>query len=438
MKQISAILLFIIGTGILSSCTTLKRYNSIEQTGTDNTLAGIELFGFRMSDSESGNENKTLWDLSADAQSQFIKILNIRYPENEQFLEAMSFEYLKEDKPLFPYSYVNKDLRMIFSVSKQRDYSKRHNLSGIELSPADRIEYLKISLTIPDDSGVRFTGWNIFTTEYGTIDLADVSFSKSLEIDVSGLLSAGKKESGGELAAGGKSSVGSREDQEIKYRYLKLNGRIKNTAIEMEEEGTREIDLTGNIMADVSLEFERFPEMLTDFIGLKDSTGRYNSPARIAVQHSEVIIPAMEKVKDTVYADLKMDYIFRHVIKGQKTFPEWDDRVKYYRGRVSKTVPLFTNSDYVPDFYCIGTKKDSDRRNIIKLGAPFNREYPLIFRTCKDASTFNEWLDNYFGETGNSSKSVNIGGYTLKFMDGDLTYEIFDKNPGFIVIPCYY
>ena len=30
----------------------------------------------------------------------------------------------------------------------------------------------------------------------------------------------------------------------------------------MEEEGTREIDLTGNILADVSLEFDRFPETL--------------------------------------------------------------------------------------------------------------------------------------------------------------------------------
>ena len=81
-------------------------------------------------------------------------------------------------------------------------------------------------------------------------------------------------------------------------------------------------------------------------------------------------------MKDTVYADLKMYYVFRHVINGQKTFPEWDDRVKYYRGRVSKTVPLFTNNDYVPDFYCIGTKRDSDRRNIIKLGDPFKRNTP--------------------------------------------------------------
>ncbi len=37
-----------------------------------------------------------------------------------------------------------------------------------------------------------------------------------------------------------------------------------------------------------------------------------------------------------------MDYIYRNVVSGQKTFPEWDDRVRYYSGTVSKRVPLFT------------------------------------------------------------------------------------------------
>ena len=227
------------GYFIAFSCSTLKRYSSVQPTGTDNSLASIDLFGFRLSEAKPENGNKTLWDLSADAQSQFIKILNARYPENEKFLQAMSFEYLKEDAPPLPQNYVSKDLRMIFSISKQRDYGNKNNPSRLELSPADRIEYLKITLRIPDDSGVRFTGWNMFTTEYGSIDIADVSFSRSLEIDASGLLSTDKKETGGELSAGGKSSASRREDQEIKYRYLKLNGRISNHEIEMEEEGTQ-------------------------------------------------------------------------------------------------------------------------------------------------------------------------------------------------------
>ena len=140
----------------------------------------------------------------------------------------------------------------------------------------------------------------MFTTEYGSIDIADVSFSRSLEIDASGLLLSDKKETGRELSAGGKSSASRREDQEIKYRYLKLNGRINNNEIEMEEEGTREIDLTGNITADLSLEFEKFPEMITDFSSLKDSSGRYNKPDKLIIQHSDAVVPRMENVKDTL------------------------------------------------------------------------------------------------------------------------------------------
>jgi hypothetical protein len=121
-------------------------------------------------------------------------------------------------------------------------------------------------------------------------------------------------------------------------------------------------------------------------------------------------------------------------INGQKTFPEWDDRVKYYQGTVSKTIPLFTSNDYVPDFYCIGTGKDSHNRNIIKMLSPGNKEYNLIFKTCKDAGTFYEWLADYFSRTQNINKTIDIEGYRLKFKDGDLKSEMF---AGLSVIPCY-
>ena len=178
---------------MIFSCTTLKRYSSIQTSAADNSLASIDLFGFRLSEAKQEDGNKTLWDLSADAQSQFIKILNTRYPDNEQFLKAMSFKYMEAEAPPLPYDYISKDLRLVFSVSKQRDYGKKDNISVAELSPADRIEYLKITLCIPDEYGVRFTGWNMFTTEYGSIDIADVSFSRSLELDASGLLLSDNK-----------------------------------------------------------------------------------------------------------------------------------------------------------------------------------------------------------------------------------------------------
>lgn len=416
------------------SCTTLKRYNSLEPSGTDNSLAGIDLFYLRLSPAEPENGNKTLWDLSADAQSQFIKILNARYPGNDEFLQAMSFRYLGEATPILPFDYISKDLRLIFSISKKRDYRTKHNHSGPELSPADRIEYLKVTLSIPEASGVRFIGWNMFSTEYGSIDIADVSFSRSMEIDASGLLSADKNGTVKEMSAGGKSSAARKEDQEIKYRYLKMNGRINNNEIEMEEEGTREIDLTGNIIADLSLRFEEFPEIITDISGLRDSSGRFNVPESLTIRQTNALIPRMESLKDTIYSELSMDYIFRNVLKGRKTFPEWDDRVRYYRGSVSKRIPLLVSNDYVPDFYCIGTDKGSDRRNIINLSSASGKDYNLIFRTYAEADAFYEWLSDYLMKYENRNKTVTIGGYRLKFRDSDLKSEIFT---GFSIIPCY-
>jgi len=434
MKPKFSFSILIFGLLIISSCTTLKRYSSVQPTESNNDLAGIDLFGFRLSEARPENANKTLWDLSADAQSQFIKILNARYPDNEAFLRAMSYEYLREEAPSLPYNYVNKDLRMIFSVTRQRDYGNKDNPSGLMLSPADRIEYLKITLRIPEDSGIMFTGWNMYTTEYGSVDIADVSFSRNLELDASGLLVTGKTGSGSELSAEGKSAASRKEDQEIKYRYLRLSGRISKHGIEMEEEGTREIDLTGNILADLSLEFNKFPEILTDFTGLKDSSGKYNDPEKVILQRTDAIVPAMENVKDTVYADLTMEYVFRNVINGGKTFPEWDDRVRYFKGRVSKRVPLFNSGDYVPDFYCLGTARNTGGRNIIKTAAPAGKEYALIFRTNKEAVAFYEWLADFSAKSGNINKPVIIGGTRLRFMDGDLTGRTFSDLS---IVPCY-
>jgi hypothetical protein len=99
MKQLSFFQIFAVAL-ITCSCTTLKRYDSVQSSGTDNNLANIDLFGFEVSRARPETGIKTLWDLSADAQSQFIKILNSRFPDNEKFIKALSYEYLKPNTAL--------------------------------------------------------------------------------------------------------------------------------------------------------------------------------------------------------------------------------------------------------------------------------------------------------------------------------------------------
>ena len=81
--------------------------------------------------------------------------------------------------------FTRKELLMVFTVSRDRDYARLNDPSG-RFSPADRIEYLKLTLQIPQENQLKFTRWNRYATEYGEINIADVSFSRSLELDAGG------------------------------------------------------------------------------------------------------------------------------------------------------------------------------------------------------------------------------------------------------------
>jgi hypothetical protein len=437
MKTRYIFLLLLTGMIISAGCTTLKRYSSVKEYGTNDTLADVDLFGFRLSRPLPGKSTKSLWDLSADAQSQYIKILNSRYPDNKMFINSLSFEYMKDQAEVLPDDYIDKELKLIFSVSRKRGYSKSGTPSGLRLSPADRIEYLKISLEILEDSCLRFTDWNKYTTEYASVDIADVSFTRSLDLEASSSIGVTKEPDEGNATAKGKSSVSRTEDQTIKYRYLLLNGRINERKIEMEEEGYREIDLAGNIIADVSLEFYAFPETVVRITGLRDSTGKFTDQDKSAIFYSNVVVPKMDN-NDTIKAVLRMDYVYRNVGSGKRTFPEWDDRVTYCTGSVKKKIPLFTASDYVPDFYCIGSALDSERKDLITIEKSVKMFYPLIFRTYDEASAFYEWLMYSLRKNEYKGEPVKIGGQTLKFKGSDLTFKQIEEITGFGVLPYYY
>jgi hypothetical protein len=416
----------------LSGCTTFRRYSSVTNPGTDSTLAGIDLFGTRISPVITENGAKSLWDLSADAQTQFIRILNSRYPDNDGFLKSLSFEYLKGNKKdnLSP-DYITRDLRLVFSVSRRSAIRDQESVESPVLSPADRLEYIKISLTL-NDPALRFKGWNLYSTEYGSLEIGDVGFSKTLDLSSSAAL--GLKNA--ELSAGTVASLGRKENQAIRERYLKLSGRISDQKIEMEEEGNREIDLTGNIIADVSLEFERYSEMLTLVYGLKDSTGAFNPPEKLSADLFLVSVPGKKNIDEKINGVLKMEFVYRNVKKGRRTFQEWDDRVKYYRGTVTKPVTLFTARDYVPGFYCLGALSGDSKREIVDIERESGDRYPLIFSDYNEASAFYDWIIHTL--YAHKETKLKIGDISLKFIDDDLGWELLNKEVKFGVLPYYW
>ena len=413
----------------ITGCTSVKRFKSAEYKGVDNTLVDMELFGASLEQSGPDQPGRNLWDLSASAQTRLIQILNERYPENRQFFGALNHEYML-DSPGSIVDLTDNKLRMVFTISRKKDYSVIGE-GGSRFSPADRIESVKFSLAIPEEYNLSFTGWNRYLTEYGEIEIADMSFSRSLEL--SGDFSSEYAD------AGIKSTSGRREDQAVRSRYLKLNGSISAKQIRMEAEGTREIDLAGNVLADVSLTFEGFPERIALPAYVPGGAG---SPLNLSGLHFvDVYVPRLKDLPDPLMATLTMEYIYRHVESGWKSFQEWDDRVAYYSGSISKQIQLLKKEDYLPQLYCLGI--ESEEEEDIKIRSSAGVVYPLQFVGYQEAGRFLEWLMVFgqgHGEQGlaqGQTQQIDLGSYTLMWNGEMLTSQMLSSLARLKVIPVF-
>ena len=435
MKKLSLLLSGFLLLILFAGCTSVKRFKSATYKTQDNTLVDMELFGSRLTMDGTESSDRNLWDLSASAQTQMIQILNARYPDNEQFISSLSNQYLSKGD-IASLDLTGKKLRMVFTISKKRDFSIINDASG-RFSPADRIEYLKFSLEIPEKYNLRFNEWNRYTTEYGEIEIADVSFSRSFDLDMDGSWSP-------KTDVGGKGSLSRSEEQEVRSRYLKLNGSISDRRIEVEEEGTREIDLTGNVIADVSLAFTGFPERLTIPLFTGEGNDGTGGATVAALRFVDVLVPRMQDAPETINATLQLEYIYRHVQSGWKTYQEWDDQVEYYSGTVRKEIILFTKEDYIPSLYGIGTELAG--KTLMKVRTRTGVDYPLQFKDYPDANRFLEWLQS-LPEEGDGSKTgeergpdsglpVMIGKNTLLIHGEPITTDQLEKTD-LKVIPVY-
>jgi hypothetical protein len=407
LLSLNHLLLVSLSLLLVAGCSSVKRHRSAEWKGHDHTLVDMDLFGASLEQPAGPAAGRNLWDLSASAQAELVQILDERYPDNEQFMGALSTGYLTEAS-LPALNVTNKNLRMVFTISRQRDYQALNEFSG-RFSQADRIEYLKFSLELPQESGLHFKQWNRFTTEYGEVEIADVSFSTSLDLDADGVIQ--------QTDAGVKTSFSRNEQQELKSRYLKLNGSMDDHRISMEEEGTREIDLTGNVIADVSLGFDGFPERVA--IPVFSGTGKHigESAAPSSFRFVDVLVPRMEEIANTIQGVLSLEYVYRHVQSGSRTFAEWDDQVEYYTGKVQKQVPLFTKRDYLPGFYCIAELQGEGEPLKIKQGK--DREYLLQFVNYQDAFRILEWLEGLGSGDQEDRKGPLIVGTSTLFFRGE-------------------
>jgi hypothetical protein len=381
---------------INQACTTVKRYKSEHyggQLNNDSALVNVSLYGAKIEDKKEDNPTgKNLWQLSNRGQNELLKIYNARYKSDTKFIDALSNKYLEETKNDPNLDFTEKNIKMVFSISKKRNYSNIKNRKT-PFSPADRIEYLNFKLSVPKSAHLKFTKWNKYTTEYGSVDIADMTFNSSIAVDASAGISIPGKIDSVNAGITGTGTFSKTENQKVKYRFMQLHGTFADSSISIEEEGMREIDLDGNVIVDVSMKFNKARQSIMLFDNLINDTGQYNDPTKVKIKVMEAIVPDFDNIPNSITANLDFNYVYRGVKgRGSKTYYEWDDRVSYYGGNIRKPVNLFSKKDIFPDFYSI------EKRGIkikIKDTTDTNDMKELVFLNYENAKDFYNWLLKY-------------------------------------------
>ena len=199
---------------VLASCsnskniqkTVLKRYtHAIPTKEISEDSAVIVVVPEVLPNTETKVEkSKTVYDFTNEGQKEYLKILGEKSKDDiSKFNDGVNQKFLSQKTENEALDITEKKLHIVFSISQKDLYS----LFPAKFSLGDRIEYLKLTLSIidPDNSIYKFSDWNRFNTQFGQYNIGARSFAntKSININPSIPFTAG---------AGGALTLGSYDD----------------------------------------------------------------------------------------------------------------------------------------------------------------------------------------------------------------------------------
>jgi len=343
----------VFGCAMFKKTVVLKQYKIAESldckkdslNGLCKPYIAIDLFS--STEIEEKDSEKMLWNLGGEGQAALINKLSERYKDNNAFKKELDNKYLKQPENT---DYTTKKVKIILTVDKLTDL----NPQSKSFSLADRIQYLHLNLSF-NNPKVSFKKWNKFETEFAEIELGDVSFEKSFEstFDIGNDATIGKVEAKGGLTKS--------ESLKLKNRIATLNGKFSKDSLVLNETGALGIDLNGNVIIEATIQFKDTTAYFAEFSNLRNSKGEYLPVDSVDLDMRKIRIPNIPD-DQSLTANLKYDYTFRHVTKNAATFPEYDDDVILIDSKGEKdSISILDLDEIKPDRYLIfGDKQLED------------------------------------------------------------------------------
>jgi len=263
---------------------------------------------------EKSNDDKNMFNLSERGQEAYIRAISRKENESQGIIDNLSTSFTEKEKPLKVENKTKFKRRVVIAVQNQ------------SVLPADRITKFSIELELNPKVGIKYTTWNKITSQFQTIDIAKVDFSKGDSFTLSPELGAATFSA----SVGSYSSQKSiSEEMNLKQRYVVLSGTLSDNKASLYQEGIEGIDLTGNIIADIEIEITNaVNKLLFSFDNLYNKNGKTNNKDSIKLNQKRIKVP-------NITSDIKINTLYNYTIravkqgKGDDTYLESDDEATY-------------------------------------------------------------------------------------------------------------
>jgi len=375
MKTVIVSLLILV---TLSACATpelSKRYAKADfaqlKTETDaKKYVTIKVVSYPITTKPT--QYKKIFDLSDHGQQAFINALKEKEIETDNFLsKLLSSLESKQSKNVIDQTKFSR--KLVLSIKNETDF------------PANRIDTIKLTLTIKDSKKVKFSNWDKIVTNYQSIDIGKLTLGKTSSFSFSPEITT---EAGASAKFGTLSYERSlKEEVSIKDRSV-TSGTLTDEEAILFQKGAPGMDLSGNLIADVEFEVTDIAvKTLYKFDHLFKKDGSPETEHKnINIIETLALYP---NLKEDIKGGLEFDFVFREVKSGQETFLEGDDSVVFQKGK-GKTddITLIKKDEYALKAWRIICNKD-----YLHLFFKGRKKATVIdFPSYDDAQLFLKWV----------------------------------------------
>jgi hypothetical protein len=317
-------------------------------------------------------QRKRVFDLSDHGQQAYVTALSEKEKDADKFLSKISLP-LERAQPKTGDDRTNFMRKLVFSINNETK------------KPANRIDRIKLALTLKAPDAIRFSTWDRIVTNYQTVDLGKLTLGATTSFALSPEITT---EAGASGTLGSVSYEKSRQEEITVKDRLVISGTLTDAKAILFEKGVSGMDLSENLVAEI--EFEAIDIAGTALIKFDNLFKEDDKPEtdqkKIKIIETSAYYPNLQA---DIKGDLEYDFVFREVMTGEKTIPEGDDEVVFQRGhgKVSD-ITLIKKSDYANKTWRI-----SDGKNFVHILFKGRKDPVVIdFSAPEDAKAFLRWV----------------------------------------------